>query len=646
MENVMNKDMKKVIINLILIISLFLAGIPSFSVASGIDKEKNTPSGIAYNSISGEVDNYIQERKEGLAACSVAVLDGNKTVYKKHHGMSDMENEIAANDDTVYEWGSISKLLVWVSVMQLYEEGKLDLEADIEEYLPKGFLSKRKYSDKITLLNLMNHNAGWQETTYDIEVKDSKDIIPLEQALRDNEPSQIYIPGEITAYSNWGSTLAAFIVEQVSEIEYSQYVKSYIFEPLGMNHTSIKADFSDNQWVQQQREKLKCYSIMLDSKESLGSCISYIQLYPAGSATGTLEDLIKFAKSFTAKDELPTLFKNGNTLKTMLSASSYYGMPNANSGLERNFHGLWSMEYASQVKGHAGNTSGCSANLLFDDKTGLAVVVMTNEIGESAFCYGIPGLIFGQYAKEENRLPIVKEDIHGIYQNMRTIQKGFLKFNSYTGNLFPISKTEIEGNYKLSIGEGTLDKVGADKYLYDNGNGMQFIQYMYKNQKGDLYLQQFTSDYKQAKPLSFWFHILLILSAVLSILIAIIISLVSVINWFIRKLKPAKDLNMNKHENAISLMHNINLFVIIIIGLLCFQYLIKPLDGGELIRNSVRWKSILNSVLSVVSIIFSIFLAFYWKHIKKHRKLYMFSAILGIILTFNFWYWGWYNFIC
>lgn len=131
-------------------------------------------------------------------------------------------------------------------------------------------------------------------------------------------------------------------------------MREHIFEPIGMNYTSMASDFSDNQWVKIQREKLKCYSITLDSKESFGSFISYILLYPAGSATGTIEDLIKFAKAFTTKDEISPFFRDENTLKTILSASSYYGKPESISGLERNFHGLWSMEYGTQVKGHAG----------------------------------------------------------------------------------------------------------------------------------------------------------------------------------------------------------------------------------------------------------------------------------------------------
>lgn len=207
----MLKNMRK-IMSMLLALSLLLGARPLISMAAEIEKRKSTPSGITYDLIEDQVDRYIKEREEGLAACSVAVLDGNETMFKKNYGMMDIKNNIEANEDTVYEWGSISKLLVWASVMQLHEEGKLDFDTDIEEYLPEGFLTKKKYPEKITMMHLMNHNAGWQELTYDIEVENAKDIVSLEQALHNSEPSQIFRPGEITAYSNWGSALAAFIV--------------------------------------------------------------------------------------------------------------------------------------------------------------------------------------------------------------------------------------------------------------------------------------------------------------------------------------------------------------------------------------------------------------------------------------------------
>lgn len=131
-------------------------------------QELSTPSGILYSKISNELDSYIKEYEEGLASCEVAVFDRSGVITSNYYGFSDLENQVEADAFTVYEWGSCSKLLVWTAVMQQWERGNLDLDADIREYLPEGFLTKLQYEDeKITMKNLMSHNAGFQESFYE-----------------------------------------------------------------------------------------------------------------------------------------------------------------------------------------------------------------------------------------------------------------------------------------------------------------------------------------------------------------------------------------------------------------------------------------------------------------------------------------------
>ena len=133
------------------------------------------------------------------------------------------------------------------------------LDTDIREYLPEGFLTKLQYEDeKITMMNLMNHNAGFQESFYENQSCDKEEIYNnLEEALRACECYQAYHVGEYTAYSNYGAALAAFIVERVSGQDYRDYVRDNIFKPLNMEHTSIDPLITDNSYVKEKREELK-----------------------------------------------------------------------------------------------------------------------------------------------------------------------------------------------------------------------------------------------------------------------------------------------------------------------------------------------------------------------------------------------------
>ena len=110
----------------------------------------------AYKASANAVsEKYIGKTVPG--AC-VVISEHDNTVFAKGYGFADLENNTAMDPEaTVFEWGSISKTFVWVSVMQLVEDRKIDLETDIRTYLPDGFLKNLRFAESVTLLHLMNH---------------------------------------------------------------------------------------------------------------------------------------------------------------------------------------------------------------------------------------------------------------------------------------------------------------------------------------------------------------------------------------------------------------------------------------------------------------------------------------------------------
>jgi CubicO group peptidase (beta-lactamase class C family) len=460
--------MKKALSLLIaLIMILSIVALPTFAK----DDDKSTPSGIKYNKLEEKIKDYVKENEKDLASFEVAIFKKDETLYKGYFGKSDIENNIDADENTVYEWGSVSKTFVWVSAMQLKEEGKLDLDEDIRSYLPKGFLTKLKYKDPITMKNLMNHNAGFQETIAGLEVKNEKNIKSLGKALKSCQPSQVYKPGTITAYSNWGAALAGYIIERISGQDYAQYVHQHILEPLKMEHTSVGADFSDNKWVKEQRDKLKAYMKTPKATIKFGRAISYIQLYPAGSVTGTISDFEIYAKSFVSDD--CKLFKDKKTRDELLSATSFYG----DSDIAKSNHGFWSSYYAIDTLGHGGNTNSCTANMIFDKESGLGIVITSNELGEGTFCGGIPSLIFGEFEDNEKvkgEEITKREDLTGFYSPSRAVKKGQFKLVQYL-NIFPLMKTKDEDVY-TALGIASLTRIADNKYIFEQ-SGQKVLMY-------------------------------------------------------------------------------------------------------------------------------------------------------------------------
>ncbi len=512
--------MKKLISGMIAMVCAVSALGTTVKASAG---EMETPSNIAYSEIGNSIDSYVAEREAGLASCEVSVFDADGVIYNGYYGYSDIENNIPADSETVYEWGSCSKLLVWASVMQQWEQGKLDLNADIRDYLPENFLTKLQYPDeKITMLNLMSHNAGFQESFYENQEASPDEVYDtLEEAVKACECYQAYHVGEYTAYSNWGTSLAAYIVEQTSGMDYVTYVNKNIFAPLGMEHTCIDPKMADNAWVAEKRHELKCYSRYEDPKhnEDYGECLYGIQLFPAGAATSTLEDFSTFAQAFVTED--CPLFENDTTREEMFTATSYYG----DSDIIKNAHGLWTSEYKVQTLGHGGNTGGCSCNLVFDPESGLGVVVMANECGECAFNYGIPDLIFGDVTeREEFQNTAVAEDtnVSGTYFSKRSISSGSAKAMSYMGGLMPWTKNKY-GTYSMRlfgfpVGNAELIPLAEHQYMMkDNGRTM----FMYiNNDKMEMMSSDYVkSDFRTLGMVAIYGFLLLGIGCLLTILV-------------------------------------------------------------------------------------------------------------------------------
>ena len=377
-----------------------------FRPATALAEEQKLPSGTERDKIGQKIQDYVKEHEKTTAGMATAVFDKDGTIYQGNFGYMNKEKGIKADDDSVFEWGSVTKLTVWVSVMQLWEQGKIDLEEDIRTYLPKGFLRNLRYDKPITMLDLMNHQAGFDETAFYMRSDKS-----IEEILQKQQPIQSFEPGTVTAYSNYGAGLAALIVERISGQRFVDYAHEHIFQPLGMDKTAILPDLSDNSYVQKKRQETKGYDI----QGKVLSEDSYIVVYPIGAATGTLKDLQKFAQALLARK---TLFERPETWSTLYSPSLTY--PGTDTA--RNAHGFWANEYGTTVLGHGGNTLGFSSRMILDLEHGIGYIVMTNQSTEQNYNFQMPELVFGprKTASKETQ----EQFRPGYYRTLRNFNQG------------------------------------------------------------------------------------------------------------------------------------------------------------------------------------------------------------------------------
>jgi CubicO group peptidase (beta-lactamase class C family) len=181
----------------------------------------------------------LQLERSDVAGAVVLVMKDGQTLLRKGYGVSDGERKTPVDPvATAFRLASISKLFTWVSVMQLVEQHKLDLDADVNTYL--DFQIRPAFDKPITLRNLMTHTAGFEEVVRDLLFTNEKSKVSLRQFLIDNQPRRLFPPGVIPGYSNYGVGLGGYIVERVSGQAFEQYVHDHIFAPLGMTHSGFE----------------------------------------------------------------------------------------------------------------------------------------------------------------------------------------------------------------------------------------------------------------------------------------------------------------------------------------------------------------------------------------------------------------------
>jgi CubicO group peptidase (beta-lactamase class C family) len=178
-------------------------------------------------------------KKHHIAGAAVSVVKDGKLFFAKGYGYADLENKIPVDPErTNFRTGSIAKLFTWTAVMQLAEQGKLDLNADVNDYL--DFRIPDTYPQPITLKDLMTHTSGFESPYYERLAKDPDDLLPPREWLVSHMPARVRPPGDVAAYSDYGAALAGYIVVRVSGEPYDRYVQEHILNPLGMAHTTAK----------------------------------------------------------------------------------------------------------------------------------------------------------------------------------------------------------------------------------------------------------------------------------------------------------------------------------------------------------------------------------------------------------------------
>ena len=216
-----------------------MAAAPVAAVAAG-DLQGASTHELTNQDLSAFLDGFVPLAlaRGDVAGGVVSVVKDGKVLFAKGYGYADLAKRTpVVPEDTLFRIGSTSKLFTWTAVMQLVEQGKLNLDRDINDYL--DFKIPPYQGKPITLRNLMTHTPGFEDVARNLISTDGKPV-NLERYLKSHLPERIFPPGEVVAYSNYGCGLAGYIVQRISGQDFDDYIEQHIYAPLDMQHSTFR----------------------------------------------------------------------------------------------------------------------------------------------------------------------------------------------------------------------------------------------------------------------------------------------------------------------------------------------------------------------------------------------------------------------
>ncbi|WP_374569392.1 serine hydrolase domain-containing protein [Ideonella sp.] len=257
----------------------------SLAVPAALAQPAARPA-MSAGDLSAFFDAYLpgELKQADIAGAAVIVVKDGRVLFQRGYGWADRERQRAVSPDTtLFRIGSVSKLLTWTAVMQLVEQGQLVLDADVQQYL--DFPLPPYQGQPVTLRQLMTHTAGFEETVQGMWMQPGESAA-LGDYLRAQLPPRIFAPGSTAAYSNYGATLAGYIVERRSGQAFADHLQRHLLRPLGMTHTSFAQPLP------------AALAAGLSQGYDLGSGAAQpfegVRVVPAGSASATVADMGRF----------------------------------------------------------------------------------------------------------------------------------------------------------------------------------------------------------------------------------------------------------------------------------------------------------------------------------------------------------------
>lgn len=399
----------------------------------------------------------------GGAGAVVVVVDRDRTIFAKGYGLADKDtNRPFTAGRTLVRPGSISKLFTGIAAMQLVDEGRLDLDRDVSDYV--GFAIPTPPGGRpVTLRLLLTHRAGFEEHFKDLFSRASEPM-PLAAWVAKSLPPRIFPNGDVTAYSNYGMALAGYVVERVSGESFPTYVERHILTPLRMERATFRQPLPES-----------LAPLMAKGYRGLGwpplDYFETIAAAPAGALAATGEDMGRFMRAILNGGELDgARILPSARLEQMLTRDA----PGGELGLVFIMRRLGGAE----AVGHGGGTQAFFSDLELFRESGVGVFVSRDGFSDQQSPPDVAQALAKRLAPEEAPAAAVPADprLAGVYRGSRRAETNFMSVMALASQ--QLIRVEPDGGLRLlpalwPFGAGRAMKpVGAD--VYEGPGGWRF----------------------------------------------------------------------------------------------------------------------------------------------------------------------------
>lgn len=337
--------------------------------------------------------------RSDIAGATVAIVKDGKVVLTKGYGYADTQKRVPVDADRhLFRVASISKLFTWTAVMQQVEQGRIDLDTDINHYL--DFKIPPYRGKPLTMRHLMTHTAGFELVMRDL-FRAAPDGVKLGDRLKRWVPTRLYAPGTTPTYSNYATALGAYIVERVSGESFEDYIERRVLTPLGMSRSTFRQPLP----TPLARDLSNGYLLGSGSPFPF----EYTAHVPAGGLASTAPDIARFMIAHLSNGVL-----GENRILQDKSARSMHTMSYA---MLPPLHGIGLGFYQHDINGHRvivhdGDTRffHSQLNLFPDDKVGIFLSV--NSTGRDGGMDIVRAALFKQFA--DRYFPATAADQPGV----------------------------------------------------------------------------------------------------------------------------------------------------------------------------------------------------------------------------------------